>query len=140
MRLKLSRRSKKLCRTRSAGLIDSLNSVSIPFGKPSGNTWFNPFSLNFMYEQQSFRVSRESEGVEVNKGRPLGPTSREGSFSSSTRRPARAASKSSAPAESKSSPVEEATEEEEPPVLDLVLDLGLPFLDFPWEAFAFLEE
>lgn len=38
----------------------------------------------------SLRESNEREGVEVKRGRPLGPTSREGSLSSAARRRERA--------------------------------------------------
>lgn len=44
----------------------------------------------------SLRERREREEVEVKRGRPLGPTSSEGSFSSAARRRARACASDSA--------------------------------------------
>lgn len=73
----------------------------------------------------SLRERREREGVEVKRGRPLGPTSRVGSFSSMARRRARACASETAASTSAgaaSSP-------------DL---LNLPFL--PLVAVAFLTE
>lgn len=73
----------------------------------------------------SLRASCESEDAEVKRGRPFGPTSSEGSFSSAARRRARALSSESAA--SKSS---EAAAEAEGSSVALVSALDLPFLAF----------
>lgn len=81
----------------------------------------------------SLRERRASEAVEVNNGRPLGPTSRDLSFSSSARRRRRmsSSSRSSAAAE------EEERDEVASP---LPSDLDLAFLALVREDFVVLVE
>lgn len=74
---------------------------------------------------ESLRVSCESEDAEVKRGRPFGPTSSEGSFSSAARRRARDLSSESAA--SKSS---EAAAVAEGSSAALASALDFPFLVF----------